>query len=203
MISNFFNGRNSFYNIPSNKIIDKDIGLVDRDYKFEYSNFGISIIGEILSEIYKKDFTTLMNAHIREEFCLYDTIISDGFGDLGNYWDWTVNDAYIPAGVLTSTIGDILKYVQIQFEGFPEYVSGMHNILSEVNATSLRNANLNIHMDSIRATWIIDSKNNIIWHNGGTSDYNSYLGFDKNKQIDVLYYQIYHLITVYKRLSWV
>ena len=26
--------------------------------------------------------------------------------------------------------------------------------------------------------WIIDSKNNIIWHNGGTGNYNSYLGFN-------------------------
>jgi CubicO group peptidase (beta-lactamase class C family) len=188
MILNFFSGKNSFYNIPSNKIIKKvkDINLADRDYKFEYSNFGISIIGEILSEIYKKDFTTLMNAHIKEEFCLYDTIISDGSGDLGNYWDWAINDAYIPAGALTSTIGDMLKYVQMQFKGFPEYVSGMHNILSEINATSPRYANLNIRMDSIGAAWIIDSKNNIIWHNGGTSDYNSYLGFDKKKQIGVV-----------------
>jgi CubicO group peptidase (beta-lactamase class C family) len=26
--------------------------------------------------------------------------------------------------------------------------------------------------------WIIDNESNIIWHNGGTDDYNSYLGFD-------------------------
>ena len=25
-------------------------------------------------------------------------------------------------------------------------------------------------------SWIIDSKNNIIWHNGGPGNYNSYLG---------------------------
>ena len=26
--------------------------------------------------------------------------------------------------------------------------------------------------------WIIDNENEIIWHNGGTGDYNSYLGFN-------------------------
>ena len=34
------------------------------------------------------------------------------------------------------------------------------------------------HMDEIEMFWIIDSKNNIIWHNGGTGNYNSYLGFN-------------------------
>ena len=37
---------------------------------------------------------------------------------------------------------------------------------------------MGIHMDEIEMSWIIDSKNNIIWHNGGTGNYNSYLGFN-------------------------
>jgi hypothetical protein len=29
-------------------------------------------------------------------------------------------------------------------------------------------------------SWVIDSKNNIIWHNGGTPTYNSYIGFSRD-----------------------
>ncbi len=36
---------------------------------------------------------------------------------------------------------------------------------------------MGIQMDEIGMSWIIDKENGIIWHNGGTGDYNSYLGF--------------------------
>lgn len=32
-------------------------------------------------------------------------------------------------------------------------------------------------MDEIGMSWIIDKENGIVWHNGGTGNYNSYLGF--------------------------
>lgn len=38
----------------------KTITLEDKDYKFNYSNFGISVIGLILEEVYNRDFVTLM-----------------------------------------------------------------------------------------------------------------------------------------------
>ena len=34
-----------------------------------------------------------------------------------------------------------------------------------------------IHIDEIGMAWIIDDENGFIWHDGGTDDYNSYLGF--------------------------
>ncbi|MBR5109722.1 MAG: serine hydrolase [Clostridia bacterium] len=37
---------------------------------------------------------------------------------------------------------------------------------------------MGIHMDEIGMAWIIDRENGIVWHNGGTGHYNSYLGFD-------------------------
>jgi CubicO group peptidase (beta-lactamase class C family) len=45
---------------------------------------------------------------------------------------------------------------------------------------------MGINMDEIGAGWIIDRENDIIWHNGGTGDYNSYIGFDKENQIGVV-----------------
>lgn len=41
-------------------------------------------------------------------------------------------------------------------------------------------------MDKIGMTWVIDEKNNIIWHNGGISNFNSYIAFNKNKNIGVI-----------------
>ena len=30
-------------------------------------------------------------------------------------------------------------------------------------------------------TWVIDETNNLIWHNGGTSKFNTYMGFNMEK----------------------
>jgi CubicO group peptidase (beta-lactamase class C family) len=68
----------------------------------------------------------------------------------------------------------------------PKYLSGSHEVLAQINATSAIYSKMDIRMDSIGATWIIDTKNNIIWLNGGTGNYNSYLGFDKSRQIAVI-----------------
>ena len=50
--------------------------------------------------------------------------------------------------------------------------------LKSINASTEMYKTMGIHMDEIGMSWILDSKNNIIWHNGGTGNYNSYLGFN-------------------------
>ena len=34
--------------------------------------------------------------------------------------------------------------------------------------------------------WMIDSENNIVWHNGATSNFNSYIAFNKEKNIGIV-----------------
>jgi CubicO group peptidase (beta-lactamase class C family) len=58
--------------------------------------------------------------------------------------------------------------------------------LAEVNASTEANKTLGIHIDEIGMAWIIDNESNIIWHNGGTDDYNSYLGFDPESDTAVV-----------------
>lgn len=35
-------------------------------------------------------------------------------------------------------------------------------------------------------SWIIDKENDIVWHNGGTGNYNSYLGFNPQTKTAVV-----------------
>lgn len=42
---------------------------------------------------------------------------------------------------------------------------------------------MGISMDSIAMAWIIDSENSIIRHNGGTGNYNDYLGICPEKAV--------------------
>ena len=178
MVSNFFNGRNDFYGVTKEMVSDKagNLNMNKASYDFVYSNYGYAVLGLVLESVYETEYTSLLNDFAQNELCLTSTQISDKSGDLGKYWDWKEGDAYLSAGAVTSNIEDMLLYAQMQLED-NSYFSDCHNSLKSINASTEMYKTMGIHMDEIGMSWILDSKNNIIWHNGGTGNYNSYLGF--------------------------
>lgn len=178
MIANFFTGRNDFYGITKAMVIDKasDLSMDKEIYGFTYSNYGYAVLGLVLESVYDTDYTTLVNNFARDDLGLIDTKISDNSGDLGCYWDWNDTDAYLPAGAITSNISDMLLYAQMQLENNPLFTE-CHRSLKTINASTNEYKAMGINMDEIGMAWIIDNENGIIWHNGGTGDYNCYLGF--------------------------
>jgi len=189
MASNLFHGeKNDFYGISTEMLSNKigKISIDDKDYAFNYSNFGISVVGSALAEVYGSNFTTVMYDFIASELKLENTIISSGIGDLKGYWNWMQNDAYIPAGAIISTISDMMKYVKLHMSEELPYLSLGHEALAQVYATTKQYEKMGIRIDATGIGWMIDTENNIIWHNGGTSNFNSYIAFDKEKQIGVV-----------------
>ncbi len=187
MISNFFAGRNDFYGISDEMLLKKitDINLRDKDYSFNYSNFGFAVLGSVLEVVYQQEYPILMNTYIHEELQLQNTKISDKSGDLGHYWDWREGDAYLSAGAITSDIADMLSYAQMQFDG-SDYMKQCHESLRVINASNSSYKAMGINLDEIGMSWIIDKTNNLIWHNGGTGDYNSYIGFSPDSRTAVI-----------------
>lgn len=178
MITNFFKGRNDFYGIPKNRILDKISEInIKKEYSFNYSNYGYAVLGLILEEIYQKDFKSLMNEYIQNELQLKNTKISEKDGDMGSYWDWREDDAYLSAGAITSDIADMLSYAQMQLDN-EMYMEQCHKSIKVINASTKSYKIMDINMDEIGMAWIIDKENDIVWHNGGTDNYNSYLGFN-------------------------
>lgn len=178
MVSNFIHDRNDFYGITKEMIIRKasEISLPD-EYEFNYSNYGYAVLGVILENVYGSNYKTLMNQFLQTELKLSHTQISEQNGDLGKYWDWNDDDAYLAAGAITSDIADMLAYAQMQLDK-NEYFADCQVSLRVIDASTEQYKMLGINIDEIGMAWIIDNENNIIWHNGGTGDYNSYLGFD-------------------------
>ena len=188
MISNYFCRGNDFYGINKNEILNKvkKITLKDKDYKFKYSNFGISIIGLVLEQVYNKDFVTLMNEFINKELNLKNTKVAECNGNLSGYWDWKQDDGYIPAGAIISNIEDMAQYLKYYMEESSPYVTSTYAAIKPINANNFLYEKMNIKMDKIGMAWLIDEKNTIIWHNGGTSNFNSYIAFNKDKNIGVV-----------------
>jgi len=179
---------NQFYGISAARLkkqIEINL-LVDRTYPYQYSNFGISAAGAALAEMYGTNFPAVMNSFIFSDLGLENTRISDGSGDLGKYWKWNSNDAYIPAGGIVSTISDMMTYTYLHMTEKVEYLALGHTAITKVNANSEQFEKAGIHLDAVGIGWCLDTVNNTIWHNGGTTNYNSYLAFNKEKQTGVV-----------------
>lgn len=187
MVANFFKGRNDFYGVTKEMTLER-LGKVSVDkgsYKFKYSNFGFATLGLVLEAVYDTDYTTLCNEFLQNELGLTNTKISDMDGDLGKYWDWNETDAYLSAGAVTSDISDMLKYAQLQLDDSNVF-SDCHDSLKKINASTETYKSMGICMDEIGMSWIIDNENDIVWHNGGTGSYNSYLGFNPKTKTAVV-----------------
>ena len=135
----------------------------------------------MLEAVYQKEYSVLINRFIKDTLGLADTAFTMEKGDLGHYWTWDGEDAYAPAGALTSNIEDMLSYAKLQLEEEGP-AARTHERLKVINASPERYRAMGIFMDEIGMAWIMDNEHGIIWHNGGTDDYNCYLGFDIEKQ---------------------
>jgi len=188
MISNFLNRRNDFYGISESMLIKRigKVDLKDKNHAFEYSNFGMAIVGLVLEKVYNEDYSTLMNRYLSEELGLAHTRLPNDSNTLKNAWQWSTSDAYLPAGALRSTILDMMDYARMQLKGNPEYLTLTHQSLRSIDASSKTREKMGIQMDEIGYSWIIDSKRSILWHNGGTGNYNSYIGLDLKNQLAVV-----------------
>lgn len=188
MISNFFSGVNDFNGITEEMVIERlgKIDLEDSNYSFKYSNFGMATLGLVLEKVYEEDFTALLNHYVLEDLGLVNTVIADDSGDLNHYWEWSESDAYMPAGALLSSVTDMMRYVDKQLNGEPDYLDLAHHSLAEVDATTVSYGKMGIRIDAMGTGWMRDNEKQIIWHNGATDNFNSYIGFDKEQQIGVV-----------------
>ena len=186
MISNFFTGKNSFLGVSKAMVVDRagKLSVPNEDYPFNYSNYGYAVLGLILEKVYGDDYAALVGRFVKE-LNLSHTQLSAQDGDLGRYWDWNEGDAYLSAGGLTSDINDMLIYAQTQLDEVG-YFADCHKELKKINAASEQYKAMGINMDAIGMAWIIDSENGVVWHNGGTGNYNSYLGFNAAKNVAVI-----------------
>ena len=187
--TNFVAFGNVFYGMTKKIVLDRigTINLQNREYPFKYSNFGMAVAGLVLEAMYNEDFTILMNNYLRNDLGLNNTRIYDGSGDLSNYWHWNEGNPHIAAGGILSTVIDMMIYGQMQIDENPSYVAQSHNVLTYVNAPeNMHIPELSLRVDAMGLCWPIDCVNNIIWHGGGTTSYNSYLGFNKEDGIVVV-----------------
>ncbi len=156
-----------------------------REYGFGYSNYGFALLGLVLEEVYDTDYTSLLNDYLENELDMTDTYVSNGDADFEGNWQWDDGDAYIPAGAVVSNITDMLLYARAQL-GSGRVPNICHMPLVKVDASDKWDRIEGLCVDEVGMSWMIDTENGFIWHNGGTGVHSSYLGFCPEKDTAVV-----------------
>ena len=175
------------YQFLSNYTLTRDIGA-----EYEYSNFGAGLLGHILALKAGTDYETLVLTRICEPLKMNSTRIKlspelqarlttghDWAGNAVKNWDILT---LAGAGALRSTANDMLKFVATNLELSESVLSSaMQKTHLAQNQTSM--PDLEIGMG-----WHVLKKHGteILWHNGGTGGYRSFIGFDKKKRLGVV-----------------
>lgn len=186
----FSHGKNPFRGIAGETILE-EYGSVDseegKSYGYSYSNYGFALLGLVLEEVYGADYTSLLDEYLADELGMRDTHASRGDTDFEGSWKWEEGDAYIPAGAVVSDITDMLLYAQAMLGGDPALTMCQHP-LRRIDALDEWERMAGLCTDEIGMSWMLDTENGIVWHNGGTGVHSSYLGFcpEKNTAVVVL-----------------
>ena len=158
--------------------LPRDIGA-----QFEYSNLGMGLLGHILSLKAGMSYESLAVKRILNPLQMKDTAITlspelrarmaQGHNSAGSAvanWDLPV---LAGAGALRSTVNDMLKFVSANLAAAGPLAPALH--LTHESRRSIGTPD-----GSIGLAWLLRRGfgSEIVWHNGGTGGFHSFLGFD-------------------------
>jgi CubicO group peptidase (beta-lactamase class C family) len=166
------------YEFLSGHELRRDIGS-----QYEYSNFAVGLLGHVLARVGGGSFEDVVRGRILEPLGMNMTGITlteemrkwmaaghDQQGNVVPLWDLPT---LAGAGALRSDIGDMLTFLAAN-TGPPESqlersMRDSHEVRKVVNAEL--GIGLNWHVQTV-------GEDAIIWHNGGTGGFRSFIGFD-------------------------
>lgn len=192
--SNLYAGysKEQFYEFLSGYQLTRDIGS-----RFEYSNIGVSLLGHALSLRDGKDYEAMVRARILEPLGMNDTgitlspemraRIAPGHGINRNpvpNLDFSVREVLAGGGGLKSSANDLLTFLAANLEYTKTPLAPAMAAEISIRRPTLPSM---VGME-IAYTWIIQTKNGkfIIWHNGATPGYRTYIGFDPKSRTGVV-----------------
>lgn len=160
---------------------------------FEYSNAAVGLLGTILQKIYGKDYEDLLVSFIAEPLGMHDTRVNiraadsarvaSGYNDRGVYnGPWNLSPAFAGAGAIRSTARDMLKYAAAEM-GAPGVPKDLEKAMQLTHDITYEQGTTRIGLGWIH---LRSAGNDILFHNGGTGGYRSYLGIDPQKKIAVV-----------------
>lgn len=175
------------YNFISNAKLRRDIGS-----GYEYSNVGAGLLGHILTLKSGVPYEVLVRERVCQHLKMDQTVINltpkmksllaTGHDEKGNpvaNWDFPT---LAGAGALRSNVHDLLLFLSANLGLTKTALS------SVIEQTHLSRDSTDTPNLSVGLGWHIWKKfgAEIIWHNGGTGGYRTFIGFDRNQKTGVV-----------------
>ena len=176
------------YQFLSGYKLTRDIGS-----QYEYSNLGVGLLGFALTRRAGVDYETMVRSRISKPLGMNSTRVTltpemkmrlaIGHGpNLIAVSNWDIGAALAGAGALRSSANDILTFLAANL-GY-----------SKTPLAAAMAAELSIRRPGgspdmqIAYGWHVQTRNgnSIVWHNGGTGGYRTYMGFDPKSRVGVV-----------------
>lgn len=152
---------------------------------YEYSNFGFGLLAETVAKAYGESFDSLIQAKLFNPLAMSDSalaltsavkdkspknLIKGQRIDGKTVSNWHF-DALAGAGAVVSTVNDMTRYVQTMMQPSSDQESVVQALLEPRKKLST-----NLHQ---AFGWLIEDvgEQQIIWHNGQTAGFTSFVGF--------------------------
>lgn len=169
--------------------------------KYRYSNFAVGLLGFILAKRHGSDYETLVTSRICRPLGMDRTVITaddwhrehtpsayrvsvslgpvrlSAEGD-----EWRIPDHLAGMGAIRSTGRDMMTFLKANMGLIPTPLDSA--IRRSHQELFQENANLSIGMNWIRS-FESSLSQRIVWHNGGTGGFRTYLGFTEDHQFGV------------------
>ena len=168
----------------------RDVGAL-----FEYSNLGVGLLGQALSRRAGRSYEALVRERVLDPLGMTHTAVTlspwmrdhlaRGHNALlqpAANWDLP---ALAGAGALRSTMGDMLVFARANLgwapEGRGEPAARLIRVMRQTHVTR-RPAGSDMH---VGLNWLIRrvDEREVVWHNGGTGGYRSWIGFDPARRV--------------------
>jgi CubicO group peptidase (beta-lactamase class C family) len=157
--------------------------------QYEYSNLAVGTLGVILERVYEKNYESLVIEKICRPLGMEDTRqfirkkdsarFAKGYNENGYYsppWDFK---AMAGAGAIRSTASDLLKYANANLGNGPARISNAMQLTHTLTYSNGPKVGLAWHL-------IKPGNEEILFHNGATGGYRSYLAINAKQKFAVV-----------------
>jgi serine-type D-Ala-D-Ala carboxypeptidase/endopeptidase len=159
---------------------------------YEYSNLGAGLLGHALAVKLGKPYEAAVTERVLRPLGMKDTVITlpagmrsrmsvghTSGGDVTPNWDLPT---LAGAGALRSTVNDMLTFLAANIG------TGPTAICADLADTHIPRHDTGKVPGQIGLAWHIRSGKDVevVWHNGGTGGFHSFVGFDKKRRIGVV-----------------
>src|SRR5699024_3038520 len=152
---------------------------------FQYSNLGVGLLGVVLSNATGLTYAQLLQKYVTGPLHMDDTELGVPktkqrhfadpyfYGKPVHHWDFL--ESFAGAGAICSTAKDLATYVKAQMRlkgtAFDSAIALTHQIRFHINKNR-----------AIGLAWIVSTaEDTILWHNGETGGFRSFVGFNTEK----------------------